>query len=69
VRDGMGETAMLRLTPLASIWTSAPLLLVAFAAALLVALAASAWFTRTLESLCDRLGLSIGLLNVWCEIP
>lgn len=56
-----GYTVMIRLAPLASVVLSAPLLLVAFAAALLVALAASAWFTRTLEGLCDRLGLSIGL--------
>lgn len=55
---------MIRFAPLASVFTSAPLLLVAFAAALLVALAASAWFTRTLEALCDRLGLSIGLLSL-----
>src|SRR5579862_454295 len=55
---------MPRLVPLASIFTSAPLVLVAFAGALLVALAASAWFTRTLERLCDQLGLSIGLLSL-----
>jgi cation:H+ antiporter len=52
------------LAPLASILTSAPLVLGAFAMALLVALAASAWFTRTLESICDLLGLSIGLLSL-----
>jgi cation:H+ antiporter len=55
---------MIWFTPLASASLSAPLLLVAFATALLVALAASAWFTRTLEILCDRLGLSIGLLSL-----
>src|SRR5690242_17640780 len=58
------DTAMIRYLVLASVLLSAPLLLVAFAAALLVALAASAWFTRTLEGLCDRLGLSIGLLSL-----
>src|SRR5215469_9502155 len=55
---------MIWLAPLADVLLPAPLLLLAFVAALLVALAASAWFTRTLESLCDRLGLSIGLLSL-----
>jgi cation:H+ antiporter len=57
------DTVMRWFIPLASI-PPAALLLGAFAAALLVAMAASAWFTRTLESLCDRLGLSIGLLSL-----
>jgi cation:H+ antiporter len=54
---------MTHLVLLASILASVPLLLAAFAATLLVAVAASAWFTRVLEHLCDRLGLSIGLLS------
>lgn len=54
---------MIRCVLLASVLTSVPLLLLAFAAALLVAMAASAWFTRILETLCDRLGFSIGLLS------
>ena len=48
---------------LASVLTSVPLLILVFIAALLAAVAASAWFTRILEVLCDRLELSIGLLS------
>ena len=58
------DTVMIRFVLLAGVLTSVPVLFLAVAAALLVAMASSAWFTHILETLCDRLGLSIGLLSL-----
>ncbi len=41
-----------------------PLVIVIFLVSLLIVLSAAAWFTRRLESLCDRLDLSAGMLSI-----
>jgi cation:H+ antiporter len=44
--------------------TPFPLVLVIFLISLLIVLSAAAWFTRRLETLCDRLDLSAGMLSI-----
>jgi cation:H+ antiporter len=41
-----------------------PLVLAIFLVSLLIVLSAAAWFTRSLEALCDKLDLSVGMLSI-----